>query len=130
MLQQASLIIGIVSNVCTLAEHVGDRSREAYKYVLSPQKLVVQFYPLAMQSRAGLRFEEPDRFFPLTYWISAVLTSKVTLWTDKLESACENVIPPGPVCHHVSRSKKQIWVSRSKYHTNICPPEQPTTVPP
>ena len=65
-LQQASLRIGIVSNVCSLAEHVRDRSREVYKYVLSPQQFALQFYHLAMQSRAGLRFEVPDKFFPLT----------------------------------------------------------------
>ena len=57
-----------MSNVCSLAEHVRDRSREAYKYVLFPQQFVLQYYHLATQSRAGLRFEAPDKFFPLTYW--------------------------------------------------------------
>ncbi|OGE47497.1 hypothetical protein PENARI_c043G11853 [Penicillium arizonense] len=61
-----------------------------------------------MQSRAGLRSEAPDKFFLLTYWIFAVLTSQVTLWTDKLESACENVIPTRSIpmrtpVHHSSR---------------------------
>jgi hypothetical protein len=55
-LQQASLKIDIVFNVCSLVEPACCRSRETYKYVLFPQQFVLHYHHLAMQSRVGLRF--------------------------------------------------------------------------
>lgn len=81
-LQQVSLRIGIVSSVCYLAEHVRSRSGEAYKYVRHPQRLVLQSHHSVTQSRAGLAFEVPDKFFRLTpTGICGVLTSIDTSWT-------------------------------------------------
>jgi hypothetical protein len=63
--KRRTLRIDVVSfNVCSLIEHVRDRSQVAYKYVLSSQRIVLQYYHLAMQSR-GLRSEAPDKFFSL-----------------------------------------------------------------
>ena len=66
-LQQTSLRIGIVFNVCSLAEHIRDRSREAYKYALSPGNLFHNTV-ICRASRAGLRFEAPDKSSLLPYW--------------------------------------------------------------
>jgi hypothetical protein len=64
-LQQALLRIGIVSfNVCYLAEHVRDRSREDYKYVLSPSNLLYS-------SITGLR--KVEQALRLRYLISSSL---------------------------------------------------------